>query len=178
LGTCSEVSGDAAIDLRAGVGQLYISWRPINSPSSGSGGGNGETAGRIEIISISRVTHRSGARHLYFLCPGAGCGRRVLKLYLAQRRFLCRHCRGLVYTSKYERPWRRAFRRANKQRQRLGITGIGVPEKPKEMPVSAYARLLDATLKAEIQATESSTARLQQLAAWVESRHKPPFTLD
>jgi hypothetical protein len=149
LGTCLEVSGDVAIDLRAGVGRLHISWRSVSdpvsnpggdlasspasdlasSPDSGPGGGLGSgaseepSAGRTEIISISRVTYRSGARHLYFLCPGAGCGRRVLKLYLSQRRFLCRHCKGLVYTSKYERPWRQAFRRVNKLRQRLGVTG-------------------------------------------------------
>jgi hypothetical protein len=108
----------------------------------------------------------------------------VLKLYLAQRRFLCRHCRGLVYASKSEQPWRLASRRVNKLRQRLGVTGMDVPEKPKGMPVSVYARLLDATLRAEIQATEASTARLQQLAAWAEGRRrKPPppkllFTLD
>jgi hypothetical protein len=181
VGTGSEVSGDVAIDLRAGVGQLYFSWRPINDPASSPGSGASEepSAGRTEIISISRVTYRSGARHLYFLCPGAGCGRRVLKLYLSQRRFLCRHCRGLVYTSKYERPWRRAFRRVNRLRQRLGPARMGAPEKPKDMLVRTYEHLLDATLRAEIQATEASTARLQQLVAWVESRRKPTlFTLD
>ena len=118
----------------------------------------------------------------YFLCPGnsaAGCGRRVFQLYLSRvlaprLQFLCRHCTGLVYTSKYERPWRRASRRASKLRQRLGITGLGVPEKPKDMPVPVYARLLDATLRAEIQATEAGTHRLLRLVA----RLKPRFTLD
>jgi hypothetical protein len=46
------------------------------------------------------------------------------------------------------------------------------------MLVRTYEHLLDATLRAEIQATEASTARLQQLLAWVESRRKPLFTLD
>jgi hypothetical protein len=189
VGTCSEVSGDAAIVLRAGVGQLYISWRPVlqrlylarqgkSETGSGPTSGDEETAGRTEVISIFRVTYRSGARRLYFLGPGAGCGRRAFKLYLVRRRFLCRHCSGLVYASKSEQPWRQAFRRANKLRQRLGVTGRGAPEKPKDMPVSVYARLLDAMLRAEIQAAEASTARLQQLAAWAEGRHKLPFTLD
>jgi hypothetical protein len=102
----------------------------------------------------------------------------VLKLYLAQRRFLCRHCQGLVYASNFEPPWRLASRRVNKLRQHLGVTGMDVPEKPKKMRMRAYERLLDATLKAEIQATEAGTARLQRLAAWIENRLKPPFTLD
>jgi hypothetical protein len=46
------------------------------------------------------------------------------------------------------------------------------------MPVSAYERLLDAMLEAEMQATEAGTARLQRLLAWIESRRKPRFTLD
>jgi hypothetical protein len=41
-----------------------------------------------------------------------------------------------------------------------------------------YARLLDATLQAEMQATEANTARLLQLVAQIERRHrKPQFTL-
>jgi hypothetical protein len=104
----------------------------------------------------------------------------VFKLYRPRGRFLCRHCSGLVYASKnYEEyPWQRAFRRAKKLRQRLGITGRDVPDKPKGMPVSVYARLLEAMLQAEIQATEAGTARLQQLVAWVENRRKLRFTLD
>jgi hypothetical protein len=194
-GTGSVVPGEVAIDVRAGVRQLYISWRPINDPANpGSGSpasspasslGNGsssgapeETVGGTEVISIFHVTYRCGARHHYFVCPGAGFGGHVLHLYLAQRRFLCRHCSKLIYTSQYERPWQRAHRRASKLRQRLGIVGASVPGKPKKMRMRAYERLLEETLRTETWATEASTARLQQLAAWVESRHKPPFTLD
>jgi hypothetical protein len=91
----------------------------------------------------------------------------------------------LVYASKYyeHRPWQRAFRRAAKLRRRLGITGMGAPEKPKEMRMRTYARLLEETLEAETQATEAGTARLQELAAGTGNRRKPPspkllFTLD
>ena len=46
------------------------------------------------------------------------------------------------------------------------------------MLVPAYAQLLEAALQAEMQATEASTARLLQLAAQIERRHREPqFTL-
>jgi hypothetical protein len=144
------------------------------------------------IIPIARVPRHFGGSRPFFVCSGGprrddrrtddaaagvvggGCGRRVRKLYLSRGRFLCRHCSQLVYASKYEQhPWQRAFRRAAKLRQRLGITGAGVPGKPKYMPVSDYERLLEAILQAEAQATEAGTARLLQLIAWL----KPRFTL-
>jgi hypothetical protein len=87
--------------------------------------------------------------------------------------FRCRHCCGLVYASKYEHPRLRMFQRVRRLHQRLGITGKGVPEKPRGMPVHTYERLLDAALRAEIQASEAGTARLQRLLAWVESRRGP-----
>jgi hypothetical protein len=128
----------------------------------------------------------------------------VIKLYLSNRYFLCRHCSGLVYASPYEQPWQRAYRRAHRLQQRLGtsITGdgssnndagmttVGVPKKPKRMSVPAYARLLEAELQAEIRAYDAGTAHIQQLAAWIENRrrkrnrrrrrssnNKPQFTL-
>jgi hypothetical protein len=154
----------ASIRFHCEAGRLYLSYA---TPADGE---------RTEIISISRVTYRSGARHSYFLCPGAGCGRRVFKLYRSRGRFLCRHCSGLVYASNYyeEHPWQRAFRRAAKLRRRLGVTGRGAPDKPKGMPVSAYERLLEAMLQAETEATEAGTARLLQLI----DQLKPRFTLD
>jgi hypothetical protein len=145
-----------------------------------------------EVVPIVHAPCRYGGTRPYFLCPGAvgstaacggvGCGRRVTKLFLAHRYFLCRHCSQLVHTSPYEQPWRRASRRANKLRQRLGITGMGVADKPKGMPVTAYTRLLEAALQAETQATEAGTARILWLVTWIERRHKsqsskPLFTL-
>jgi hypothetical protein len=101
----------------------------------------------------------------------------VLKLYPVRRRFLCRHCSGLVYASKSEQPWRQAYRRANKLRQRLGVTAMGVVEKPKTMRMRTYKHLLDAALEAEIQATEAGTARLLRLVAWIDRRRNIQFTL-
>jgi hypothetical protein len=176
------------------------------SSSSGSSGGfSGEREGVIAVIPITYKSCGFVGNRAYFVCSGgpmrigsrtddaagavdagggaAGvvCGRRVTKLYFSGGRFLCRHCSQLVYVSKYEQqPWERASRRANKLRQRLGITGLGVPEKPYGMSVLDYERLLEATLQAEMLETEACTARLLQLAAWIERRHnrrKPQFTL-
>jgi hypothetical protein len=91
----------------------------------------------------------------------------VIKLYLARRYFLCRHCGQIVYASPYEQPWQRAFRRANKARQRLDFAGVAVPEKPKRMTVRTYARLLEEVLQAEIAADEAYTEWLQRFVARV-----------
>jgi hypothetical protein len=63
------------------------------------------------------------------------------------------------------------MRRANRLRQRLGITRTEVPEKPPGMLVATYERLLEATLQAETRAYEASTARILRLA-----NHKPRST--
>jgi hypothetical protein len=175
-GTCQLAGGNggASISLHCEVERLFLSWRSHI---------NGDGEDMAETIPIVRLPWRFGGSRAYFLCPGndaAGCGRRVAKLYLSGHRFRCRQCARLVYASRYEQqPWLRASRRANKLRRRLGITGLGVPDKPYGMWVSDYERLLEATLQAEIQATEACTARLLQLAAPARSRKPgpPQFTL-
>jgi hypothetical protein len=148
LGTCQLTNGNevVSIDLRAEVKQLYLSWQFAGAGPAIEGDSEREVAA-IEIIPIAYAPCPLGGVRPYFLCPGAGCGRRVLKLYLSRSCFLCRQCGQVVYTSKYERPWQQASRRANKLRQRLGIAGAVVPEKPPGMLVSDYARLLEEMLQ-------------------------------
>jgi hypothetical protein len=93
---------------------------------------------------------RFGGSRAYFICPGPGygteCGRRITKLRLSRRYFLCGHCNKLAYASQYERPWQRKLRRANKLKHRLGIdVGIGDPllDKPKGMWTRTYSCFLD-----------------------------------
>ena len=105
---------------------------------------------------------------------GNDCGRRVVKLYLVNGRFRCRHCHGLIHASPYEPAWRRAYRKVRKLRQRLGLAGGAVPGKPKGMLVRVYERQLEAMLQAETRATEAGTAHIFRLAA----RIKPRFTLE
>jgi hypothetical protein len=94
--------------------------------------------------------------------------------------FRCRYCHQLVYASPYEqKPWQRAFRRANMLRQRLGgNAGLDeVPEKPDAMPVEVYARLLDEILQAETQAYQARADWTRRFVARVVDRSKPEFTL-
>ena len=92
--------------------------------------GDGGCEEMAETISIVHLRCRFGGSRAYFICPGRDgteCGRRITKLHLSRRYFLCRHCNQLAYASQYERPWQRALRRANKLKQRLGI-GVGIAE--------------------------------------------------
>jgi hypothetical protein len=125
-----------------------------------------------EIIPIVHARCRFGGSRAYFNCPGPGggtdCGRRVTKLHLSHRYFLCRHCNQLAYASQYEQPWQRVVRRANKIKQRLGIdAGIAepFPEKPKGMWASTYGRLLNEILQAEIMANQAQTDMFKRLLA-------------
>jgi hypothetical protein len=183
--------------------------------AAGDAGPNGNVGGEqvTQIIPLVRLRQHFGGYRTCFVCPGSnthervssdaagdagpndrdgnnpdagGCGRRVLKLYLSGRYFLCRHCCGLVYSVRHEQPWQQAFRRTAKlRRRRLAITGIDAsfPEKPKDMPVDVYERLLDEVLQAERQAIEARTEWFQRLVARAgkprAGRHKPgpQFTL-
>jgi hypothetical protein len=176
--------GNASISVRAeddrnGFGRLYLSYRVLVAGNS-----DGEEWEDVaETIPIIHAPCRLGGSRAYFICPGdgvAGCGRRTAKLYLVHRHFLCRQCSRLVYASPYEYPWQRAARRANKLRQRLAIGGIDapLPEKPRWMPVSTYARLLDEVLQAEIAADEAYTEWLQRFVARSGNRHLDESHLD
>jgi hypothetical protein len=130
----------------------------------------------VNTISIVRLRCRFGGSRAYFVCPGpqdgTDCGRRVSKLHLSHRYFLCRYCNKLAYACQYEQPWKRALRRANKLKQRLGINvGIAepLPEKPKGMWSSTYGRLLDEILQAEILANEAKMGMFKRLLAQVKN---------
>jgi len=85
-----------------------------------------------------------GGERTWFICPGAGCGRRVAVLYGAGRYFLCRHCYELLYESQRENAMYRAIHKAQSIRKRLGGSANMMkpfPEKPKGMHWSTYGRL-------------------------------------
>lgn len=105
--------------------------------------GSGEERQEIEerIWLSSSETPFNGCRP-WFLCPR--CSRRIAKLYLLGRRFMCRQCTGLAYASQQETLLDRATRRAFKLRKRLGDDGgIGDPvwRKPKGMHRATFERL-------------------------------------
>jgi hypothetical protein len=85
-----------------------------------------------------------GGERPWFICPGAGCGRRVAVLYGPGRYFLCRHCYDLVYESHRENGMYRALHKAQSIRKRLGGSANMMepfPEKPKGMHWTTYDRL-------------------------------------
>jgi hypothetical protein len=85
-----------------------------------------------------------GGEKPWFICPGAGCDRRVAVLYGPGRYFLCRHCYDLVYQSQRDNKMYRALHRAQKIRERLGGSANMMepfPEKPKGMHHDSYMKL-------------------------------------
>jgi hypothetical protein len=108
---------------------------------SGPGGEWEEVRGPVPI---SWTVCNFGGERPWFICPGAGCGRRVAVLYGPGRYFLCRHCYDLVYESQREDGMNRALRRAQAIRERLGGSANMMepfPEKPKGMHWRTYERL-------------------------------------
>ncbi len=67
-------------------------------------------------VRIERTPCRYGGTRPWFLCPGAGCGRRCRDLYQAGRYFVCRRCADLTYSSSQHsgRPLLAAFNAAER----------------------------------------------------------------
>ena len=89
----------------------------------------------------------------WFVCPGAGCGRRVAVLYGPGRYFLCRHCYDLTYESQRENAMHRALSKAQAIREKLGGSANMMepfPERPKGMHQETYWRLRDKHDEAEM----------------------------
>lgn len=107
----------------------------------------GEWVSITEPIRITQAACNFGNHRPYFLCPGVvsgrHCGRRVGKLFLDGRYFLCRHCYNIAYSSQSEDRHDRMLRRANKLRMALGGapgTAHWIAPKPKGMWTRTYQR--------------------------------------
>lgn len=133
----------ASINVRAAAGRLVLVYRIT------SNGCDWEDV--EELIPVAETDCHFGGVRPWFLCPavrnGRYCGRRVGKLFLGQKYFVCRHCLGLNYASQSEEPMHRHNRRANKIRMALGGepgTAAMPPAKPKGMHWRTYWRKIDA----------------------------------
>jgi hypothetical protein len=130
-----------------------------------------------QTIALSSVPAAFGGARAYFLCPGAECGRRVSALYFRRGVFRCRHCHGLAYESQREDAVRRARRRANKLRARLGwaqqrALSLPIAVKPKGMWSSTFERLRGYAIAAESVATAGQVARWARLLGRFERRKR------
>lgn len=102
-----------------------------------------------EPVTIDWLTCHFGNARPFFICPGVingrACNRRVAKLYLRQRYFLCRHCNRVTYACRSETPVDRMQRAANKRRVAMGAEpGMeSYVRKPKGMHWATYWRHME-----------------------------------
>jgi hypothetical protein len=131
-------------------------------------GPGGEWEDVQEPVPLTWTACNFGGERPWFICPGAGCGRRVAVLYGPGKYFLCRHCYDLRYESQREDKTQRALRRAQKIRKHLGGSANMMepfPEKPKGMHLETYMQLF----------WEHHEAEMEQLAGmreWLDRLEK------
>jgi hypothetical protein len=149
------VSGDGRPD------QVTLLYRHRRGPG-------GEWEDVQEPVRLSWTACNFGGERPWFICPGAGCNRRVAILYGPGRYFLCRHCYDLVYESQRENGMSRALRRAQAIRERLGGSANMTepfPEKPKGMHSSTYEWLWWEHYEAEME-------QLAGMSEWLDRLEK------
>ena len=128
----------ASIGLRAELGRVVFEYSNRSR--------NSAQAGRELMnysVRLDQTPCTLGSQRVWWLCPGAGCGRRVAILF-GGRKFACRHCHALAYSCQTESADDRAARRADTIRRRLGWEqGIFNPDgsKPKGMHWRTFERL-------------------------------------
>lgn len=126
---------EASIDMQVHSDSVTLAYRQRDR--------GGEWQAMNYPVRLTYTACHYGGQRAWWLCPGAGCGRRVAVLYGGSV-FACRHCQKLAYKSQRETPNDRTIRRADKVRDRLGWqAGIlnGNGGKPKGMHWSTFARL-------------------------------------
>jgi hypothetical protein len=104
----------------------------------------GEQEDVQEAVPLEWTPCNFGGERPWFICPGAGCGRRVAIVYGPGRYFLCRHCYDLTYQCQRDNKMYRALHRAQDIRRRLGGSANMMepfPEKPKGMHWKTYERM-------------------------------------
>ena len=121
-----------------------------------------------EPVPLSWMACTFGGERPWFVCPGAGCDRRVAVLYGPGKHFLCRHCYDLVYESQQDDAMYRALHKAQAIRERLGGSANMMepfPEKPKGMHWKTYERLWWEHHEAEM-------AQLAAMREWIDRMEK------
>ena len=117
-------------------------------------------------VSLSWSSCNYGRERPWFVCPGKGCGKRVAKLYLAGKYFLCRHCHDLAYSSQRQAKEFRLLDKAQKICRRLGVTNcddlFGAP-KPKGMHRRTYEKLVDGAQELEQESLYAVSQKLNNM---------------
>jgi hypothetical protein len=121
-----------------------------------------------EAVELAWTVCNFGGERPWFICPGAGCGRRVAVLYGPGRYVLCRNCYDLSYQSQRDNKMCRALHRAQDIRKKLGGSANMMepfPEKPKGMHWPSYERLWWKHHEAEME-------QLMGMREWLDSVEK------
>ncbi len=134
---------------------------------------NGASESKEDVryaVALAWTPCNFGGSRPWFLCPGVVkgrvCGRRVAKLYLRRRYFLCRHCHDLTYASRQETGSLGALRKCQRIRRKLGgsaNTTEPFPERPKGMHLKTYVRLILECEKADEDYTRAMIEDLERL---------------
>ena len=138
----------------------------------------GEWVNGEETIGIVRVPCRFGGTRPYFVCTsslnGVSCHRRVTKMYLSGRRFLCRRCCQLTYASQCESYLWRLRRRAWKSARRIGGDGLNGPivPRPKGMWRRTHKQLLDEAIKWECRAEDEFELQGKKLMDRIDKKER------
>lgn len=106
-------------------------------------------------VPLSWTSCSYGGKRPWLICPGKSCGKRVAKLYLAGKYFLCRHCNNMAYSSQRDHKGLRLMDKAQRIYQQLGVKNLdysNLGPKPKGMHQATYDKLLDKARDLELKA--------------------------
>jgi hypothetical protein len=98
-------------------------------------------------VTLTTTACNYGGVRYWFVCPEAGCTRRVAKRYQIGGRYACRHCHRLAYRTQHENFFDRGLLKAQRIRMKLGGSAnmtLPFPPKPKFMRWSTYYLLANA----------------------------------
>jgi hypothetical protein len=125
----------ASINIRTEAWGVTLSYRTRNYGD--------EWQDKTYPVRLAWTACNYGGNRAWWLCPAAGCGRRVAVLF-GGAVYACRHCHQLAYRTQRKPAHDRASAQANKLRKRLGwhpgiLNDSG--GKPKGMHWATFTRL-------------------------------------
>ncbi|MEL0067581.1 MAG: hypothetical protein VW874_04885 [Gammaproteobacteria bacterium] len=140
-GTCRELTWSTdnkpsgSIHFKASDDKLILNYKVRTT--------NSEWEAVKETVYLEDTACNFGGVRKWIMCPT--CSKRVLIIYGAGKRFLCRHCHNLSYSSQNENSLWRMFRRARKIRKLLGAESdieFPISDKPKGMHWRTFNKLV------------------------------------
>ncbi len=131
---------------------------------------DGDEPERIcEAVAVTRTACTYGGTRAWFLCPGCGVRRRVLYLAPGARRFRCRECHRLAYSTQRMDALDRHIHRIHALHKRLGDTGaynpFHIPPRPNGMHNKTYARIRHEIIEREMRRDAVLDAAFVRLTA-------------